>query len=254
MSTRALPTWVMHRAHAVVGTRVGTSSSATVIKTPNVVSKDDLVAYINALDPFVQAFDSDIKTKTYNVSSEAVAKTISLARGDGASDERITNEVNLDSTWNGWGFVDSLGDPEHPGFYRTWSDMSDQVKSGILTKVWPWLVFGPAAGVFMVPTIIAAEAGGAEARGDQWNNIRDAHKRLAVLRKELAALGYTPSGDALPDIPADVGALGLRALGGEGGQGAARTWWERYGVAVLAGGLLVAGSIFIGQIRGVFRP
>jgi len=249
MNEMALPQWVRVGS----GARVG--ASATTIKTPVVVLKSDLVDYLDKLDPYVEAFNNDVKNKTYNVSSEPIAKTISLARGDGASDERITNEVDLVKTWRGWGFDDSSGNPEHPGFYRAWSDMSSKIRSGDYSSIWPWLVFGPVAGLFLVPTILYGYAAdSAESRGSAWNNIRDAHKRLGLEREDLISIGYKPSGGELPDVPGDAGPLGITPLGNEKGKGSAQSFLESIPWGwVVFGGVMIAGAIFIAQVRGIFK-
>jgi hypothetical protein len=240
----------------VHGPRVG--ASAVTIKTPTVVTKSDLEEYVDKLEPFVEAFNSDVKTKTYNVSSEPVAKTISIARKDGATDDQITQEVNLSKTWNGWGFMDSSTldpKPEHPGYYRAWNDMSEKIKAGDYSSIWPWLVFGPAAGVFMVPSVIYGYAAdSAKSRGSAWNNIREAHQRLALLRQELIDLGYKPSGGELPDVPGDVGLFGIGPLGDVKGKGAAQSWYETLPIkSILVVTSLFAGAMLLAQVRGLFK-
>jgi hypothetical protein len=246
-------------APALVRTGATPAAKSATIKAPTgPVESHELVAYLTKLQPYVDAMQSDVVKHTYNVSDPSVAKVISLGRDDGATDQEIEDETNLVKTWKGWGFMKSGTDePEHPGFYRGWEDMDEYVRSGTgrYTRLWPWLVFGPYAGILLVPAVVAAAGTSAASnRGEIWNNIRDAHLRLRAIRKDLSDLGYKPSGGPLPDVPASVGALGIGILGDDGGEGKARAWYEDIPWEwLIAGVVLIGGAMLLKEVSGVAK-
>ena len=224
------------------GVRVG-------IETPTVVSKVDLMKYLRELEPYVERMNADIKEKTYNLTSEPMAKLISKLRKDGATEEEIHQETMLVQRWKGWGFLGEDGEPEHPGYYRTWLKNKEQIEEGIIDAVYPWYapLFLPAA-----PIIFGASVVGADRRKTEWNNLRDGHKQLDEIRRQLVDLGYTPSDKKLPDLPGTVGALGIGPLGDDPGKGKAKSWYESLPIGwIVFGFVLIAGAMALGQVRGL---
>lgn len=236
----------LYGAHSVIRSDAAVGAEATTIKTPVLVTKNDLLVYIDKLDPFVEAMDQD---------ADEVDKQLEASLPDPKTDMSLFHKRdNFVKTWNGW--LSEGSSESHPGYYYAWQAMKEQVRSGVITKIWPWLVFGPAAGFFMIPVIIAGEATGAERRAEQWNNIRDAHIRLGEIRNRLIELGRVPSGDILPETPGDVGLLGIGLLGDKKGQGSdSQAWYEKVPWGwVTVGVVLLAGAAFLSQVRGVINP
>lgn len=232
--------------------RVGYESSVRVgtIKAPTgPVNREELLAYINALDPFVESMDQD---------ADVVDKDLEASLSDPAADMKLFHKRdNFVKTWDGW-VGEGMGgstDKPGPGYYSAWQEMKNHIRSGdgAYTKLWPWLIFGPLATIALVPVVVAsAGTSAASVRGEQWNNIRDAHIRLGTIRDELVDVGYKPRGGPLLDVPGDVGALGIGLLGDEGGKGKAGHWYENIPWGWLVVGLvLVGGAAFLGQVRGL---
>lgn len=223
------------------GLHVGAGAEVK-IKAPGITTKNDLLVYIDKLDPIVESMDQD---------ADEVDKDLEASLPKPKPDmELFRKRDNFVKTWLGWGgFTDK---PEAPGYYSAWQEMKAQVRGGVIMRIWPWLVFGPAAGVFMIPVIIAGEVTGAERRAEQWNNIRDAHIRLCEIRKNLIDLGRTPSREC-PEVPGDVGFLGIGLLGDEKGKSSdSQAWYEKIPWGwITVGVVFFAGAALISQIRGI---